>query len=104
MKKNLVLIAMLGALAAPAIASPFDTGDSYGPRSPNGDTAGHASDAARAQIKAQLAAGRAAYGAIAEAGGCEADFLPTTVATYCWKKPGANPTGGPVGASEGGGD
>jgi hypothetical protein len=61
-----------------------------------------------AQVRANVAAGKASYDAIARAGGCNADFLPTAVAAYCWRSTDgatdANPTGGPVGASSGGSD
>lgn len=63
-----------------------------------------------AQVRANIAAGRAAYQGYAEAGGCNADFLPVTIAAYCFNRGAdANPTGGQLGSlgsngSDGGSD
>jgi len=49
---------------------------------------------------------RAAYERLVEAGGCNADSVQVEYAAYCWRNANGsgspNPTGGPVGASQGG--
>ena len=114
MKRSLLLIAVLGTLATPVSAD-----SSQGPGAPM--PLGGAQDAIvlsadttqaeiDAQVRANIAAGRASYAEIARAGGCNADFLPAAIAAYCWSQmmngqtDSANPTGGPIGASMGGSD
>ncbi len=64
---------------------------------------GTTQDQVDATVRANNAAGKASYEAVAKAGGCNADIVPTTITAYCWAHgEDANPTGGPVGASQGG--
>src|SRR5262245_45550237 len=64
---------------------------------------GTTQDQVDATVRANNAAGKASYEAVAKAGGCNADVVPTTISAYCWAHgENANPTGGPVGASTGG--
>jgi len=104
-RSSLLLIAMLGMMATPATAdSKFET-------IPHSTTAVLSENTIQADVdahvRANIAAGRASYDAIAKAGGCDAPSLPPTLYAWCWDRTvdnGPNPTGGPIGASMGGSD
>lgn len=70
------------ALAAPALADPFSTGDSYGPRQPNGETDSYQPSVAE-QTADNQAHRREAYQRLIEAGGCQAAVVPVEYATNC---------------------
>jgi hypothetical protein len=99
---NIFAAFVVSALAIPA-GDVFTTGDSYGPRQPSPYTEG---SSLTEQQQRNEQAERATYDRLVEAGGCNADFIPVEYAAYCWRgvngSNSPNPTGGPVGASQGG--
>jgi hypothetical protein len=105
--KSIMLASVLATVlaAAPALSA---EGEKFSPSAAVVLSEGTTQAEVDAQVRANVAAGKASYDAIARAGGCNADFLPTAVAAYCWRSTDgatdANPTGGPVGASSGGSD
>lgn len=81
MRNLLTIGTILGVLCSPAVADPFDTGDSYGPRNPSAETSGDT--ATRQQIEAINRHDREAYEALVQNGGCDAPTVPFTYAVAC---------------------
>jgi hypothetical protein len=99
MSKYLTAVLAAFVAASPAVAGPFDTGDSYGPRAPYGYT--DLNPTVAEQIARNERHDRQTYNWVRENGGCQADFLPVWIAIHCGETAFGGRENGQMG-SEGG--